>query len=216
MINRNRLRGLGVIGVASLAASVHLAVQQLEGTTKMSDNMDQPVEPTVTDEEAAVTQMTAPETDFSDFDDEDMEATSGEEADVFGAVEGGVVENHNLRSMIFAGQTADVGLDGLFNTFRMGSRWANLKYGDPIMCMVDSTDGNHYVELPRLANVLAVHTGTLADMLLLHLGLNHAGLQGLNPLEQLSTLKAILEKCYGEKFDGHEDCTVIYLIRDAA
>lgn len=149
--------------------------------------------------------------------------SSDKPEDEFGAPEGAppevVVEQeeaHAVRAMVFAGQTADVGLDGLFNTFRMGSRWANLEEGEPVLCMVDAVEGEHYVPLPRPATVQRVASGSLSEMLQLHTGLNHAGLQGLHSSDQRDMLKAILEKCYGETFDGQEDCTVIYLIRDAA
>jgi hypothetical protein len=144
--------------------------------------------------------------------------------DEFSAPEGAPPDGpsfHELKSIVFAGQTADVGLDGLFNTFRMGSRWSVLKPGDPLMLMVDDprADSVVYKELDRLGTVLRVETGTLADMLLLHLGLNHADFcdnRRFHPFEQRVMMKTLLEVCYGEEFDGSEDCVVIYIHREPA
>ena len=143
--------------------------------------------------------------------------------DEFGAEEGGsiapvtssLINTNSARSMIFPGVSADVGLDGLFNTFRMGTRWANLKYGDPIILMIENPQGEaNYVPLPRAANVLAVRTGTVYEMLQMHIGLNVAPLDGHDALHQRVMLKEILDKSYGEFFANDALCTVVYLIRD--
>ncbi len=121
-----------------------------------------------------------------------------------------------VRSMVFAGQSVDVGLDGLFSTFRMGTRWADLEVGEPIQLMVDdlSCDLGGYKPLEQLGQVMAVRIGTYSEMSKMHLGLNHLDYAELGVKIGIVSLKVLLETMYNREIKPDESCTVVYIFRN--
>lgn len=84
------------------------------------------------------------------------------------------------------------GLEGEFNTFRLGKKWATrLKKGSKVL-LVDSKENI----LIGKAKVIEVHLGTLEDMLLKHAHNNHNWCH-LKAGDAIDALYASLKKRYG-------------------
>lgn len=116
-----------------------------------------------------------------------------------------MTENENgneTREMVFVGDPAELGLTGHFNTFQVGSKWADLRPENEVSLIVQGH--------ARRAGVLAVHAGELGDMLELHAGAHHGCRQPM-PADRKLELQAILSDVYGRRVQLHERCVVVYL-----
>ncbi len=121
-------------------------------------------------------------------------------------------ENDDAR-MEFRGSSEE-SLRGLFNTFRMGDKWADLEPGDTVDLVLTKYPDNAEHELnPRPAVVGAVCRGPLHDMLAMHSGLNH-GCSQSQPADRRIELWRILRDMYGiENVKDGDACVVVYLYR---
>lgn len=116
------------------------------------------------------------------------------------------------RVMQFVGDLAELGLSGLFNTFRIGDKWADVNVLEELTLQV--IDGNnrevHILEEPAV--VLSVHRGRLGEMLDLHTGINH-GCCGTSLTDRRIELRQALEQAYGRRLVDDEHCVVVYMTR---
>ena len=103
-------------------------------------------------------------------------------------------------------------LSGLFNTFRMGMKWADTKPLE-VLDLVVVGDGNEdRLTLAGDAVVLSVYHGTLGDMLDLHVGLNYNCVQPMFADRKIE-LQGILERVCGRRLGLGEKCVVLYIAR---
>lgn len=106
-------------------------------------------------------------------------------------------------------------LVGRFNTFRRGTKWnERLVAGD----MVNLT-GVGEEPVHGQAQVDAVHTGELGELLAYHAGLNHSCIAAPKPEERTfdasAHLREALAAVYGADAVGDEELyTVVYLRRE--
>lgn len=85
-----------------------------------------------------------------------------------------------------------VGVDGDFNTFRLGLRYGKiLKPGDKV-ALVD-TKGKLLI---GFAEVFQINSGKLGELLLEFAATNHA-MKGSDPMTAPERLRAVLQKFYG-------------------
>lgn len=113
-----------------------------------------------------------------------------------------------VMAMEFVG--ADVGdtLHGLFNTFRLGDKWAGLSVGEPLRVVVNGEEQDGH------ATVRTVFHGRFDDVLLEHTALNH-GVDRHAPVpERRLALQGILRECYGRSLLPTDHVTVVYMTRD--
>lgn len=123
-------------------------------------------------------------------------------------------EDEFVPQMEFVGNEEELGLTGLFNTFRMGDKWVDIGPGPIDLLVVDPDDLADQQVLDQPGMVLYVYSGGLDDMLELHSGLNH-GCQQAMPADRKLELRRILETMYGRKLGGGELCVVLYMYREA-
>ena len=105
-------------------------------------------------------------------------------------------------------------LSGLFNTFRMGKKWADatpFEYLDLVVMETKDKDAKRHT-LTGDTVVLAVHQGQLGDMIELHAGLNHGCSQAM-PADRKAELLSIMREVYGNGVELHHPCTVVYVHR---
>lgn len=107
-------------------------------------------------------------------------------------------------------------LDGMFNTIRMGSKWANLVTRGDVIDLVVRTRMAHSadtVETIGQAEVLHVTYGPVETMILLHAGANFVvDKDARSAVHAINSLHNDLESVYGS-FDGDSIATVVYLKR---
>ena len=108
-----------------------------------------------------------------------------------------------VRVMEFVGLKDELGLDGHFNTFRIGDKWADLKFLENLELSVVDEGAERTDQLHAL--VMGVYAGQLDDMLELHADMNH----GRSRL--IIERRHLLETAYDTKLDGSEKCVVVYL-----
>ena len=118
-----------------------------------------------------------------------------------------------MPAIEFVGTEEDLGLTGLFNTFRIGTKWAAIETVPGFAELVVTEDEECHV-LDGFATVLSVHHGTLGEMLDLHVGLDH-NTRGQNmAADKRIHLREKLESVYGRKLGDGEKCVVLYMYRD--
>ena len=102
-----------------------------------------------------------------------------------------------------------VGIEGEFNTFRLGQKLFNdLKENDRVFLM----DEKNKIILGE-ATVVKTDLGTLADMCLIHGYRNHTEI-GKNEIESPERLFKTIQKIYGPHIAvAHKKTSVIYLKR---
>ncbi len=131
-----------------------------------------------------------------------------DEVDAIGGVDG------IPRDMGFVADDSDamdVELSGLFNTFRIGDRWADVAYTEELYLWAYTIEGP--MELKGPAIVLKTITGRLGEMLDLHVGLNH-GCKGTSHEDRKIELRTVLEDAYSRKLGDDEHCVVLYMWRE--
>lgn len=103
-----------------------------------------------------------------------------------------------------------VGLDGEFNTFRLGLKpHRQLQAGD----FVSLLDTKEQAIFGR-AQVVKTDVGSLAEMCAIHAPANHTELQVVDPENSPARLFAYVQKLYGPHIAGfHKKTSVIYLRR---
>ncbi len=121
------------------------------------------------------------------------------------------------RVMEFVGKGVEANMEGLFNTFRIGNKWADVQPMEILDINVrDSMDdeprrpdsnADHAVPI-----VMSVHVGELGDMLQMHVGLNHGVRGQAMPEDKRLELRRILRKAYGRVLDESK-CVVVYIAR---
>ncbi len=118
-----------------------------------------------------------------------------------------------VREMEFVGEGIADGLTGLFNTFRLGEKWKDLKELEELqlVTMNNTEEGAERTPLAWEATVLSIHVGELGDMLRLHAGLNHGCKQAM-PADRYIELRRALHDVYGRMAD-HDTCVVVYMHR---
>jgi hypothetical protein len=129
-------------------------------------------------------------------------------------------EDGEPRTMEFVGSERALGIEGLFNTFRMGKKWSDASILEELQLVVEETTPGRGGQ-PRRAKravdghavVLAVDQGGLADMLDKHCGLNHGVRHVAHASDQRLALRRILENAYGRRLADGEHCVVVYIAR---
>ena len=118
------------------------------------------------------------------------------------------------REIEFADHVDIIGdLTGLFNTFRIGMKWADAKPLEELDLVVTSKDNpEDRRTLAGMVVVMSVHHGTLGDMLDLHVGLNHGCVQPMFA-DRKTELHGVLERVYGRRLGLGEKCVVLYIAR---
>lgn len=102
-----------------------------------------------------------------------------------------------------------LGLDGEFNTFRLGRTWSKrLKAGDHVLL----TDRKNSVVFGR-AEVTAVHTGPLGEMCKAHAIHNHTQRESTPEQAPERLLKEVLQKLYGPHIAHETKASVVIYLR---
>ena len=116
------------------------------------------------------------------------------------------------RVMEFVGESdEDLGLDArLFNTFRVGKKWADIEEGDLISMLLVDGDRREWV---GDAVVLAMDEGNLDNMLDKHAGMNHATRSLRYAASQRTALALALTRAYGRRLTSDDVGVVVYLWR---
>lgn len=102
-----------------------------------------------------------------------------------------------------------VGVDGRFNTIRIGSAWSRKLHPGVVVALMNSETSEVFAK----AEVESVVLGPLEQMLHLHARYNHSVLT-VPSEEAPARLKSAIAKAYGEKvLEGNPETSVIYLKR---
>lgn len=118
-------------------------------------------------------------------------------------------EDDKAREIEFVGGDVEEQVTcGLFNTFRIGDKWADLEKLEELDLTV--VDGDDRWTLGRTV-VLATDRGDLGDMLDKHVGLNHGVRHIPGAADQRLRLRNILEATYGRRLGDGEKCVVVYM-----
>lgn len=137
--------------------------------------------------------------------------TDEKTTEVQGQVEDGLIEAR--RQMEFVGSGGDLGLTGLFNTFRIGTKWADTVPLEELE-LIETIDGESR-SLDGNTVVLAMDQGDLVDMLDKHVGLNHGVMHLPQAADKRRELRVILNKAYGQRLTDGAKCVVVYMARFA-
>ena len=117
------------------------------------------------------------------------------------------------REIEFADQTNILNsLEGLFNTFRIGMKWADARPLEVLDLVVIGDGDEDRLTLAGQSIVMSSHHGTLGEMLDMHVGLNHGCVQPM-PADRKIELHKILERVYGRRLSLNEKCVVLYIAR---
>lgn len=103
-----------------------------------------------------------------------------------------------------------IGLEGEFNTFRIGMKLhRQLKAGD-FVSLLDTKDQAIFGR----AQVISTDMGTLAEMCAIHSPNNHSEIPSTDKQNSPARLFALVQKLYGPHIAGfHKKTSVIYLKR---
>lgn len=119
----------------------------------------------------------------------------------------------------FVGEEHLLGLNGLFNTFRGGTKWNEAGLlGQRVELVVVPPDPNRAGTIDDgvtvgEAEVVRVEVGRFDDMAAAHAGMNHAFGRAESQKVRRSALLAFMRECYGSDFNGQSIVTVLYLNR---
>lgn len=106
-----------------------------------------------------------------------------------------------------------IGLDGIFNTCRLGIKWHEaVNPGTPLDLVVVDEQGNK--QIFGTATVIGKIFGEYQNLAPLHAAYSHVALHdGLSGIEAAQQLEVGLGKAYGERFNPGEAVTFLYMIR---
>jgi hypothetical protein len=116
------------------------------------------------------------------------------------------------RKMEFL-ETNAIGLDGIFNTPRLGLKWfEEVNSRTPLDLVVVDEKGNR--QKFGTATVVGKVFGKSADLAPLHaLYFHGCALRDLTGKEVLDEYEAAMRRAYGERFKPDEGVTFVYMIR---
>lgn len=101
---------------------------------------------------------------------------------------------------------------GFFNTFRIGKKWAGIQPGDGVtLVRVEGFGADMTKTTYAGAEVLAVYSGPLVDMLDKHIGTNFSVAHMTQASDQKLALLSMLDQVYGRQDVRKAVAAVVYL-----
>lgn len=115
------------------------------------------------------------------------------------------------RKLEFLKQNA-VGLDGIFNTCRLGLKWHEaVNPGTPLDLVAVDEKGDK--QKFGTATVIGKVFGEYQNLAPLHAFYNHVNLSDNEDADPVEHLEAVMDTAYGERFTPGQGVTFLYMIR---